>query len=69
MLNSNTLNDLTVFEINGYNQIELIELDGNTWNHLTAFKQMSSNYPFENKVTNKLIAYKSWINKTGFGIK
>ena len=35
--------------------------NNNTWNHLTACKQISSNNSFKNKVTSKLFAYKSFI--------
>ena len=42
------------------NIILILVLDSNTWKHLTAYQQMTSNL-FENKVTYKLFSYKSYI--------
>ena len=53
---------------------DLLTLNSNAWKHLTVCKQRSSNSSFQNKVANKLFAYKSYIYiyiyiKTGFVIK
>ena len=55
-------------QTNDWYKIELLVLDKDTWNHLTVCKQKNTNNSFENKVTYKLLAYKSYI-ETRFGIK
>ena len=54
----NTWNKVNCLQLNDWYHIEFLDLDKNTWNHLTEYKQMSSN-SFKNNVTYELFAYKS----------
>ena len=47
-------------QTNAWYSIELLVLDGNTWNNLTVCKQMSSD-SFRNNITYKIFIYKLYI--------